>query len=89
MTGQWVEACLIDCTSLFCTIACEKSVAGHSCGSILVDSSSTPGRVGGKDTRSNVTPESVLEQPSTTATNFVAGESAIPHSTCNQLMHDT
>lgn len=78
---------LIDCTPFLCTIARENTVAGHSCGGILVNCAPTPCRVGVEHTGGDVAPELVLEQPPTAASHPIAGESAVLHRACNQLVH--
>lgn len=77
---------LVDCTPLLCTIAGENTVAGHSCGGILVNGAPSPGRVGVEHTSGHIAPESVLEQPPTAASHPVIGESAVLHRACNQLV---
>lgn len=76
---------LVDCTPLLCTIACENTVACHSCCGILVNGAPGPGRVGVEHTGRHIAPECVLKQPPTACPHPVVGESAVLHRACNQL----
>lgn len=76
---QMIGPNLINCASLFSTIAGEHAVAGHACRSVLVDSPSALSRVGVEDTAGHIAPVVVLEQPSSSTPNPIVGEGAVLH----------